>query len=49
VAHLVVVSFRLGGTDGVSIEAAKWQRAFETLGHVVTTVAAAVESVLRTA
>lgn len=38
-AHLVVVSFRLGGTDGVSIEAAKWQRAFEALGHVVTTVA----------
>ena len=38
-AHLVVVSFRLGGTDGVSIEAAKWQRAFERLGHVVTTVA----------
>jgi glycosyltransferase involved in cell wall biosynthesis len=39
VAHLVVVSFRLGGTDGVSIEAAKWIDAFETLGHHVTTVA----------
>lgn len=38
-ARLVVVSFRLGGTDGVSIEAAKWQRAFEQLGHVVTSVA----------
>jgi len=39
VAHLVVVSFRLGGTDGVSIEAAKWIEALETLGHRVTTVA----------
>jgi glycosyltransferase involved in cell wall biosynthesis len=39
VAIVVVVSFRLGGTDGVSIEAAKWQRALEELGHVVTTVA----------
>ena len=38
-ARLVVVSFRLGGTDGVSIEAAKWRSAFEELGHVVTTVA----------
>jgi glycosyltransferase involved in cell wall biosynthesis len=39
VAHLVVVSFRLGGTDGVSIEAAKWIGAFEELGHRVTTLA----------
>ncbi|HEV3268828.1 MAG TPA: glycosyltransferase [Acidimicrobiales bacterium] len=38
-AHLVVVSFRLGGTDGVSIEAAKWIEAFESLGHDVTTLA----------
>ena len=38
-AHLVVVSFRLGGTDGVSIEAAKWVRAFRELGHGVTTLA----------
>ncbi|MFZ1062584.1 MAG: glycosyltransferase [Acidimicrobiales bacterium] len=38
-ARLVVVSFRLGGTDGVAIEAAKWQRAFEDLGHDVTTIA----------
>lgn len=38
-AHLVVVSFRLGGTDGVSIEAAKWIEAFETMGHHVTTLA----------
>jgi len=39
VARLVVVSFRFGGTDGVSIEAAKWCAAFRSLGHVVTTVA----------
>ena len=38
-AHLVVVSFRLGGTDGVSIEAAKWIDAFEAMGHYVTTFA----------
>lgn len=38
-ANLVVVSFRLGGTDGVSIEAAKWISAAEHLGHRVTTVA----------
>jgi glycosyltransferase involved in cell wall biosynthesis len=39
VARLVVVSFRLGENDGVSIEAAKWVTAFRTLGHGVTTVA----------
>jgi glycosyltransferase involved in cell wall biosynthesis len=39
VAHLVVVSFRLGETDGVSIEAAKWVSAFRHLGHHVTTLA----------
>lgn len=38
-ARLVVVSFRLGGTDGVSVEAAKWMGAFRRLGHQVTTVA----------
>lgn len=32
-------TFRLGGRDGVSVEAAKWQRAFEALGWEVTTVA----------
>ena len=37
--HLVVVSFRLGGTDGVSIEARKWIDAFTKLGHDVTTLA----------
>jgi hypothetical protein len=38
-ARLTVVSFRLGGTDGVSIEADKWIRAFRTLGHDATTLA----------
>jgi glycosyltransferase involved in cell wall biosynthesis len=39
VARIVVVSFRLGGTDGVAIESAKWIAALETLGHHVRTVA----------
>lgn len=34
-------SFRLGGRDGVSIEVAKWQRAFEDLGWQVSDVAGA--------
>lgn len=36
---LAVVSYRLGGRDGVSIEAAKWMAAFRSLGHTVYTVA----------
>jgi glycosyltransferase involved in cell wall biosynthesis len=39
VARIVVVSFRLGGTDGVAIESAKWIAALTTLGHSVSTVA----------
>jgi glycosyltransferase involved in cell wall biosynthesis len=39
VAHLVVVSFRLGENDGVSVEAQKWVNAFGELGHRVTTLA----------
>jgi glycosyltransferase involved in cell wall biosynthesis len=39
VTRLVVVSFRLGSTDGVSIEATKWIDAFRSLGHEVTTLA----------
>ncbi len=35
----MIVSFRLGGNDGVSIESAKWTRALTSLGHEVTTVA----------
>lgn len=38
-AELAIVSFRLGGTDGVSVESAKWARALAALGHGVTTVA----------
>lgn len=38
-ADLVVVSFRLGARDGVSIEAQKWIDAFKELGHRVTRLA----------
>ncbi len=38
-ARIVLVSFRLGGTDGVAIESAKWIAALRTLGHSVRTVA----------
>jgi glycosyltransferase involved in cell wall biosynthesis len=44
VARVVVVSFRLGAIDGVSIEAAKWIAALRSLGHLVTTVAGAGEA-----
>ncbi len=33
------MSYRLGGTDGVAVEAAKWARAFEVLGVEVVTIA----------
>ncbi len=36
---VAVVSYRLGGEDGVSVEAAKWVWALRTLGFDVTTVA----------
>ncbi len=36
-----MISFRLGGTDGVAIEARKWCDALSLLGHEVTTVAGA--------
>jgi hypothetical protein len=39
VARLVVVSFRLGESDGVSVEAAKWVSAFRELGHRISTLA----------
>ncbi len=38
---LAVVSYRLGGPDGVSVEAAKWAWAFRHLGFDVKTVAGA--------
>ncbi len=37
----VSLSFRLGGADGVSVEAAKWAWALTQLGYQVTTVAGA--------
>ncbi len=36
--HATFVSYRLGGTDGVAIEAAKWMEAFARLGWTVDTV-----------
>jgi len=38
-ASIAFVSFRLGGTDGVAIEAQKWMDALEILGHSCYTVA----------
>lgn len=40
----VVTSFRLGGADGVSIEAAKWVEALDRLGFRVVTVAGSGEA-----
>lgn len=37
----VSLSFRLGGADGVSVEAAKWLRALEQIGYRTRTVAGA--------
>jgi glycosyltransferase involved in cell wall biosynthesis len=39
----VSLSYRLGGPDGVSVEAAKWQWALRRLGYEVRTVAGAGE------
>jgi len=41
VASLGIVSYRLGGADGVSVEAAKWADAFSQLGHSVRFIAGA--------
>jgi len=35
VSEIVVVSYRLGLSDGVSIESSKWCWALRTLGHTV--------------
>src|ERR1700731_632362 len=40
-SRVAVVSFRLGGTDGVAIEAAKWTWALGQLGHEVISIAGA--------
>src|SRR6188768_1338562 len=39
----VVVSFRLGGADGVAVEARKWEWALGELGFEVRRVAGAIE------
>jgi glycosyltransferase involved in cell wall biosynthesis len=39
VPTVAILSFRLGGPDGVSVEAEKWRRAFLRLGWAVVTVA----------
>src|SRR5208283_4257519 len=41
---VAIVSYRLGGQDGVSVEAAKWSWALCQLGFVVTTVAGSGEA-----
>ncbi len=38
-SRIALVSYRLGGTDGVSIEAEKWCVALRGLGHQVETIA----------
>src|SRR5207253_615576 len=37
--RVAILSFRLGGRDGVSVEADKWARVLRELGLVVTTIA----------
>jgi glycosyltransferase involved in cell wall biosynthesis len=39
----VTISFRLGGDDGVSVEARKWARALHDLGFATARVAGAIE------
>lgn len=39
IATVALLSFRLGGTDGVAIESAKWQQALEELDFTTYTVA----------
>lgn len=41
--EVVTVSYRLGGEDGVSVEARKWQHALEELGFTVRRVAGEIE------
>ena len=40
----VVVSYRLGGADGVAVEAAKWEWALRNLGFAVRRVAGEFET-----
>jgi mannosylglucosylglycerate synthase len=43
----VVLAYRLGDTDGVSVEAEKWTQALERLGFTVRRVAGAIEGPTR--
>jgi mannosylglucosylglycerate synthase len=43
----VLLSYRLGGTDGVSVEAAKWEWALQSLGFTVRRVAGELCDALR--
>lgn len=43
----VLVSYRLGGADGVAVEAAKWERALRELGFRTRRVAGEFEDALR--
>jgi mannosylglucosylglycerate synthase len=45
--HAVTISFRLGGDDGVSVEARKWETALQELGFDTRRVAGAFEDVQR--
>jgi hypothetical protein len=39
VARIGLLSFRLGGTDGISVASMAWQRLLQTLGHEVLRIA----------
>lgn len=41
--HVATISFRLGGDDGVSVEARKWQHALQHLGFTTQRIAGAFE------
>ncbi len=37
--HIAYISFRIAGTDGVSLEAERWRAILERMGHTVTFIA----------
>jgi glycosyltransferase involved in cell wall biosynthesis len=45
--NTVTISFRLGGDDGVSVEARKWEAALQDLGFAYKRVAGAIEDTQR--
>jgi glycosyltransferase involved in cell wall biosynthesis len=44
---VAVISFRLGGTDGVSVEAAKWEGGWRALGYEVRRIAGEIRGAAR--